>query len=642
MASDKKNKIHTFFETIFDELLILTEWLGKQFQFLVPSKKDRDEKDDCGEMVPEVDPELINEKIDLLKNSFESRKQARALRQARLADEEKEMRERQSELSQMMLSLETDEDDEAESSGQPTTANAIEIGETIIPKPIVELAETKDVEQESSKSLKEKMYNLTSEYRLPGLELLEDIDESAQMDDEELKYQSEILQNTLDSFAIDAQVIGATVGPRVTLYKVQPASGVKVESITQISNNIAMEMCALSLRILTPVPGRKFVGIEVPNRKSALIGVKSMLQSPEWLSDRNSIPLVLGKNIAGENVTLDLAKAPHLLIAGATGSGKSVCLNTMILSMLYRFSPEEMRLILVDPKVVEFSVYKNIPHLVVPIITESDKVQASLNWVIKEMEERYQLLSKVGARNIASFNSRHCPDEGEMVDGNWIPRKLPFLVVVIDELADVMMTARADVEVSLARIAQLSRAVGIHMIIATQRPSVNVITGIIKANFPTRIAFQVTSQIDSRTILDSKGAEALLGRGDMLYSPPGASGLQRIQGPLITDKEVELISEFTAAQADQVFNFEVFETANAAKQSESGGDTDISEKDEELIRQAIEIIMRDGRASTSYIQRSLRIGYNRAAFIMDVLEERSIVGPQIGSAPREILIENEF
>lgn len=634
----KKNKISALLSTIAEELSLLVDWLGKQLNFM-KSSEQKEAKKEKSANIAEIDPSIINEKIDRLQNSFESKKHARALRQARLADEEEEMRKRQEKLTQMLLEI-PEEENLPEASVDEEIGELVEIGETVEATPFLELAETKLVKDPETEQ-KEKMYKLSKSYQLPDLDLLDDIDEDSQLDEEELKLQTETLQNTLDSFGIDAHVIGATVGPRVTLYKVQPARGVKVEMITQISNNIAMEMCALSLRILSPVPGRKYVGIEVPNKKSSLIGVKSMLQSKEWLSDRNAIPLVLGKNISGENITLDLAKAPHLLIAGATGSGKSVCLNTMILSLLYRFTPEEMRLILVDPKVVEFSVYKNIPHLVVPIITESDKVQSALNWVIKEMEERYQILSKVGARNIASFNKRECSPEGEMIDDLWVPQKLPFLVVIIDELADVMMTARADVEISLARIAQLSRAVGIHMIIATQRPSVNVITGIIKANFPTRIAFQVTSQIDSRTILDSKGAETLLGRGDMLFNPPGASGLQRIQGPLISDKEVELVSEFTASQADQVFNLEVFEYASTQSTSETTGiNEEVSAKDEVLIQQAMEIIIRDQRASTSYIQRSLRIGYNRAAFIMDVLEERGIVGPQIGSTPREIFLEN--
>ncbi len=615
------DKLKIFFKTVCEELVNF---------FSFPEKKEP-EKNDTNY---EIETKDHSETISSLQESYESKKNARALRQARLAEEEEAIREKHEKMTQMILDMPFEDDPvQVDYKGD---SSAISIGETITAKPVVEIAETKH----QSQIQREKLYKLTKDYSLPHLSMLSQFDEDSEVDEEEIKYQSATLQHTLDSFGIDAEVIGATAGPRVTLYKVLPSSGVKVESITQISNNIAMEMQALSLRILTPVPGRKYVGIEIPNRKATIIGIKNILDSNDWLSDRHAIPLVLGKSISGANVVLDLAKAPHLLIAGATGSGKSVCLNTMIMSMLYRFSPEDLRLILVDPKVVEFTVYKDVPHLVVPIVTDTKKVQSTLNWVIKEMELRYQILSKVGSRNIASFNAREVEGEGETIDDLWIPNKLPFLVVVIDELADVMMTARADVEVCLARIAQLSRAVGIHMIIATQRPSVNVITGIIKANFPTRIAFQVTSQIDSRTILDSKGAESLLGRGDMLYNPPGASGLQRIQGPFVTDKEVEDVVEFTASQADQVFNLDVFEHMPEAESKSTNPMENITEKDELLIAQAIEIIARDQRASTSYIQRSLRIGYNRAAFIMDVLEDRGIVGPQIGSTPREIFTEN--
>jgi S-DNA-T family DNA segregation ATPase FtsK/SpoIIIE len=367
--------------------------------------------------------------------------------------------------------------------------------------------------------------------------------------------------------------------------------------------------------------------------------MKNLLNCDSWQSKKHAIPLVLGRDISGKEIILDLAEAPHLLIAGATGSGKSVCLNSMLVSLLYRFTPEDMRLILVDPKIVEFSVYKKLPHLIVPVVTETKKVVASLRWIIKEMEERYRVLSLVGARNLHTFNNRQLPEEEQFDDqGNKIPDKYPFIVVVIDELADIMMTARADVETSLARIAQLSRAVGIHTIIATQRPSVDVLTGVIKANFPTRIAFQVSSQFDSRTILDGKGAESLLGRGDMLFKAPRSVLLQRIQSPLVLDDDLEKILTHVCAQADQKFDMDVFNTVIKEEQ-EALQNQDFSDKDEALIQQAIEIIIRDRKASTSYIQRCLRIGYNRAANIIEILEDRGIVGPQVGSSRREILVD---
>ena len=479
-------------------------------------------------------------------------------------------------------------------------------------------------------------------YQLPKLELLnEHFGDETTVDAVEIETKKAILQATLDSFGIDAEVGEATSGPRVTLFEVLPAPGVKVERISRISNNIAMELRALSLRILTPIPGRNSVGIEVPNAKPATVSLRNLMSATSWSKSRASIPLLLGRNISGREVVLDLARAPHLLIAGATGSGKSVCINALIMSLLYRFTPEELRLILVDPKVVEFSCYQTLPHLVVPVITESSKVPLALRWIINEMEHRYRIFAKVGARNITSFNERPRSDTPVLDDaGEEIEAKVPYIVLIIDELADIMMTAKGEVETSLARIAQLSRAVGIHTIIATQRPSVNVITGTIKANYPTRIAFQVTSQVDARTILDGKGAESLLGRGDMLYRPPGASNLERNQSALVEDDEIENVVRFCAGQAAQEFDMGVFKGGDGAPGAEMGLGEAVSEADEELIEKAVEVILRDRRPTTSYVQRSLRIGYNRAALIMEILEQRGIIGPQVGSAPREILIDH--
>jgi S-DNA-T family DNA segregation ATPase FtsK/SpoIIIE len=335
-----------------------------------------------------------------------------------------------------------------------------------------------------------------------------------------------------------------------------------------------------------------------------------------------------------------------MLIAGATGSGKSVCMNSMLVSMVLRFSPADLKLILVDPKVVEFAVYRELPHLIAPVITEPKLVVPALRWVIAEMQWRYTILAKVGVRNLEGFNAR-TPENPPVVDadGNPIPAKLPYIVVIIDELADIMMTAKADVETSLARIAQKARAVGIHAIVATQRPSVNVITGVIKANFPCRIAFQVTSQVDARTILDGKGAEALLGRGDMLFRPPGAAKLERNQSSFVADPEIDKIVEHCAAQAEQKFEADVFRVPSVGGgeggSGEGGDGESLSPEDEELIQKAIDVIVRDRRATTSYVQRRLGVGYNKAAIIMEVLEGRGIVGPQVGSAPREILITRD-
>ena len=513
-----------------------------------------------------------------------------------------------------------------------------------------------------------------SDYVLPTIDMLDPIAAGTVVDPKELAQKKVTLQETLESFGIDAQVGDVTSGPRVTLFEVKPGPGVKVERITGLANNIAMNLRAESLRIQAPIPGRDSIGIEVPNSTAAIVGFRELLESKVWRDTKAQIPIGLGKNIRGEHVVLDLARCPHLMIAGATGAGKSVCMNTLILSLLYRFSPLDLKLIMVDPKVVEFSGYNTLPHLVTPVVTDVKKVPIALRWAVNQMEWRYKILAKAGVRNIVAYNTRK--QSGEILDdeGKPIPERLPYVVIIIDELADIMMTARGDVETSLARIAQLARAVGIHTVIATQRPSVDVLTGLIKANFPTRIAFQVSSLTDSRTILDGKGAETLLGRGDMLFKPPGGSKLERTQGAMVDDEEIERVVTFVSDQASPEFSEDIFSGAEedddgggkpaksgggsgggrpsagrvpgpslAAAQSEMQAEADEG-SDESLIKQAIQIILRDQRATTSHVQRRLRIGYNRAALIIEELERRGIIGPQIGTAPREILIvdENEF
>ena len=492
---------------------------------------------------------------------------------------------------------------------------------------------------------------LTQPYQLPPIDLLLTQNTIAEADVDEMNDAAKKIQNTLDAFFIDADVTGFQRGPRITLYKITVARGVKVEAVAHIANDLAMALSATSLRILAPMPGHDYVGIEVPNQKSDLVRCGAAIDSEVFRSHKGQIPIVLGRNVEGKDIVIDLARTPHLLVAGATGSGKSVCLNNILISLLYRFPPEDLRLILVDPKIVEMSVYNKLPHLVVPVITDVELVVMALRWVIYEMERRYAMLAKVGVRNLETFNNRPVSPEPVYDDEhNEIPQKLPFIVVVIDEMADIMLTARQDVETCLARIAQLSRSVGIHCIIATQRPSVNVITGVIKANFPTRIAFQVASQIDSRTIIDGKGAESLLGRGDMLYKASDGLRMQRLQGAMITDAEIEHIVDFCAAQGNSELNFDVIKSV-AAKPQPTDGDDGIGESgfdgtdddgdgQEALIRAAVEIIVNDRKASISYIQRRLKIGYNKAASVIEILEKRNIIGPQIGSAPREILIDS--
>ena len=517
----------------------------------------------------------------------------------------------------------------------------------------LEIESYSEEHDESEMSAVEKVIAARKEklYKLPDTKLISAIEENVSADPGEVERKREILQDTLDSFRIKAETGGAVSGPRVTLFEVVPEKGVRVEKVSSIANNIAMELQASNVRILAPIPGKRSVGIEVPNDAESAVSFRKLLESKEFKNSKAHIPVALGKDIAAKSVIMDLAKAPHLLIAGATGAGKSVFMNTLILSLIYRFTPDEMQFIMVDPKVVEFSAYNNLPHLICPVITDPQRVPSALRWAVHEMETRYQTLAAVGVKNLESFNNRtpkpNAPKED--ASGNPIPEKLPFIVVIIDELADLMMVAKADVETSIARIAQKARAVGIHLVIATQRPSVNVITGVIKANFPTRIAFQVTSNVDSKTILDRKGAEQLLGRGDMLFNPPGTSNLMRIQGAFVPDADIDNVVEHCTKQRPQDFT-DIFRTDEAGEGGSAAGgvqgelfpDMGADNEDEKLIRQAIEIILKDKRASTSHIQRRLRIGYNRAALIMEALEERTIVGPQVGSAKREILIDESY
>ena len=488
-------------------------------------------------------------------------------------------------------------------------------------------------------------------YTFPGLDLLDSKHDSlVGASSQEIERNTKILQEQFYNFDVDATVTNVVSGPQVTQYKVQPAPGVRLSKITTLESNLKMALAAETLRIEAPIPGENCVGIEIPNAIRSLVTIHSMMLDKAWTGHKEQIPLLLGKNISGKTIILDLNKAPHLLVAGTTGSGKSVCMNMLIMSMLYKFSPDDLRLIMVDPKQVEFAVYNPLPHLVVPVITDVTQVALVLNWAVAEMERRYGLLRIAGVRNIADFNKRTIPAEPQLDDmGEPLPEKLPFLVIIIDELADIMLTARQEVETALSKIAAKSRAVGIHTIIATQRPDVKVITGTIKANFPVRIAFKVSSQVDSQTILGGKGAESLLGYGDMLFQPPGATGLQRIQCGMASDDERNAVVDFISKQREQNFDLSVFRTAeDLADESdvpddnieafERGGMNRQANGEEGLIEQAIDIILRDRRPSISYLQRQMGIGYNKAATIMDELVKRGIVSPKNGNAPQEILI----
>ncbi|TAG08008.1 MAG: DNA translocase FtsK [Verrucomicrobia bacterium] len=512
-------------------------------------------------------------------------------------------------------------------------------------------------------------------YELPGFDLL-DVDEQEEAPeanrDELLSTQRTIIE-TLKAFGIEVTAGDITRGPTITRYEIYPSTGLRVSRISQLEADIARATCAERINILAPIPGKDTVGIEIANLQKIAVPLHELLHDPEFRSAKKKIPLALGKDVYGKTVIGDLAAMPHCLVAGATGSGKSVCINSIIASMLFKFGPDELRFIMVDPKVVEMQMYNRLPHLVVPVVTDPKKTVAALKWVVNEMEKRYRIFAKIGVRNFDSFNSRpreeavQVPpapvveelvsdeeieaiaqalesgdlgpeddeDEIELLDDR-IPDRFPYIVVLIDELADLMQTAPADVEMCIARIAQKARAAGIHLIIATQTPRADVVTGIIKANIPCRIAFQVSSALDSRVILDTKGADKLVGKGDMLYLPPGSAKLERAQGAYVTDQEIERIIDHCAAQGAPKFETDIQKSIN---EDMDDGEEEVSEADEELIVKCIEVVRQEQRASTSLLQRRLRLGYTRAARMVDILEQRGIVGPGEGAKPREVFLK---
>ncbi len=577
-----------------------------------------------------------------------------------------------------------------------------------------------------------------ADYHLPDFDLLDTADTQNRPvadPDELLRVQTQIIE-TLEQFGIRVSPGDITKGPTITRYEVYPAKGVRVDKIVSLERDIARATRAERINILAPIPGKDTVGIEIANSKKVKVTLRELLEGEDWAETKAKIPIALGKDVYGKTIIADLAAMPHCLVAGATGSGKSVCINSIISSILYRFTPEQLRFVMIDPKVVEMQVYNKLPHLVVPVVTDPKKVLLALRWVIDEMEKRYKMFAKTAVRNITSYNARpkpktqaeldaeedektgrsladpsqprkvhphRCPtgstpparrspssknspgpsrprppghhggrldsiigdggfgggeDDGEdstlnvtipapstraqltarniRDDDLIMPDRLPYIVVIVDELADLMQTAPADVESAIARITQMARAAGIHMIVATQTPRADVITGVIKANVPSRIAFQVASGLDSRIILDEKGAERLIGQGDMLYLPPGTSRLTRAQGVLVTDEEIHRLVEFAGEQAEPTF-----EAAIADKLEGAGGDDedDVSDEDEELVEKCIEIMRQEKKASTSMLQRRLRLGYTRAARVVDILEKRGIVGPENGARGREILVD---
>lgn len=463
-------------------------------------------------------------------------------------------------------------------------------------------------------------------YKLPSIKLLDPLPLHVRGDKEDLKKDGEKLIETLNSFNIPCNILQINKGPTITRYEIQPAPGIKVSRITALSNDIALALATSDIRMEAPIPGKAAIGIEVPNRTKTSVYLRSLIESKEYKSASTNLPFALGKDIAGKNIIAEIDKMPHMLIAGATGSGKSVCINSLIMSILFKAKPDEVKLILIDPKVVELSIYNGIPHLLIPVVTDPRKAANALNWAVSEMTNRYKVFAQNSVRDIGSYNEKMIKENQE---------KMPQIVIIIDELADLMTVASSEVEEYITRIAQLARACGMHLVIATQRPSVDVITGVIKANIPSRIAFAVSSHIDSRTILDTGGAEKLLGKGDMLYHPIGLPKPVRIQGTFISDDEIKRVVDSIREQQIEIKTGKQSEIIKEIENQTSNEEVD------EYLEQAIDTVVSDGQASVSFIQRKFKVGYSRAARIIDQLEERGIVGGHEGSKPRKVLITQE-
>lgn len=515
---------------------------------------------------------------------------------------------------------------ELEDQDSPNSGIIVQTSQDENIKPAGKETKSKDddkIEDEITSYSKQKMPN----YVFPPCNLLNSpVVPKGSGDKKELINNAKILEETLESFGVEAKVVQVSRGPVITRYELQPNPGVKVSKIVNLSDDIALNLAAPAVRIEAPIPGKAAVGIEVPNKDMSSVYLRELIESKEFTENDSPVAVGLGKDVAGNCVVADLSKMPHLLIAGATGSGKSVCINSLITSILYKASPDEAKLLLIDPKVVELSTYNGIPHLLIPVVTDSRKAAGALRWAVQEMTNRYKLFADNNVRNVESFNDLMAEKSPDAV--------LPKIIIIIDELADLMMVAPNDVEDCICRLAQMARAAGMHLVVATQRPSVDVITGVIKANIPSRISFAVSSQIDSRTILDMSGAEKLLGKGDMLYYPIGEAKPIRVQGAFITEKEVEQVVDFVKKQFSKSdYKEDIIEEI----ENENGS----SEEADELLPEAIKIVVETGQASISLLQRRLRIGYNRAARIIDGLEERGIIGGYEGSKPRQVLISKE-
>lgn len=624
---------------------------------------------------------VLRRAVAAIRESREARRQARlaAMEEAeRIEAERQELEKQAKKLERKMRKKPAPVEEESAPAAPPAPPDDLPepkiIDATAPPEKRPSLAELEAGRKKKPAGSKPSLTGLHLEnYQLPPMDMLAPHDEENRtpFDRDELMATQNTILETLRHFGISAKPGDITRGPTITRFELYPDVGVRVDRITSLERDLARATRAARINILAPIPGKDTVGIEIGNSNKIKVTLRELFETEDWASSTAKLPLALGKDVYGNTIVADLAKMPHFLVAGTTGSGKSVCINAIIASLLFRYTPEELRFIMIDPKVVEMQIYNDLPHLVTPVVTNPKKVLLALKWVVDEMDLRYHIFAKVGVRNIGGFNSRPLPksqaeldaeappeplveddETAEAAEENGgeeaapeikvprdddiiVPDRMPYIVVIIDELADLMQTAPADVEGAIARITQKARAAGIHLIVATQTPRADVVTGIIKANIPSRVAFQVASGLDSRVILDQKGAEKLLGQGDMLYLPPGTSELVRAQGVLVTDEEIRQLVQFVAGQAKPKFESSIHEKLS----SNTAEEEDVSEEDEELVQKVLEIMQQERRASTSLFQRRLKLGYTRAARIVDILEQRGIVGPRDGAKDREILVD---
>lgn len=582
--------------------------------------------------------DIIKYLSDKIRGFFESTKEKR-LQKQRIKDEEFEKN----------IIVDNKADDPIETHPEVTRENKVIFSDEDLEKEATPIREKRpiksfdfddedyksEVEVRSYKSKQIEMKDLDEgikkefdNYNYPPSDLLEDRSNDGAIDEEEIKGKAIAIEETLESFGIESKVVQIDVGPTVTCYELKPQRGVKVSKIVNLADDLALSLATSGIRILAPIPGKSHVGIEVPNDSKEVVGFKEIISTSNFINAKSKIPFAMGKSISGDPIVSGIEKMPHLLVSGATGSGKSVCINTIIMSIIYKHSPEDVKLLMIDPKVVELSVYNGIPHLIMPVITDPKKASSSLFWAVSEMQKRYKLFQEYHVRDIEGYKKAAETDESM--------ENLPYIVVIIDELADLMMTAAGEVEDYIMRLAQKSRACGIHLVIATQRPTVDVVTGTIKANIPSRISFAVTSQTDSRTILDAAGAEKLLGKGDMLFASSDAMKPVRIQGAFISDSEVLNVVEFIKTEAEVEYNQEAIETVE-----ENSKEVELDDEDE-LIDEAARIIIDENTASVSLLQRKLRVGYARAGRIIDQLEAKGVVGPYEGSKPRKVLVDRTY